>query len=86
MQLDQNDINFLKSLFGTDDTRKRFISIVEKFLDELKDIETLPPMDSKDLPEILRQRIDTAKNLRAIIQRLVILSNSPEQPGKYLGI
>ena len=86
MELSQNDINFIKSLLGSEDVRVRFVEVVGKFIDELKDIETLPLSEPKKLAEILIDRLDTVKNLKAIVQRIVIIASEPERPAKYSGL
>ena len=63
MELSQNDINFIKTFLGSEDVRVRFVEVVGKFIDELKDIETLPLSEPKKLAEILIDRLDTVKNL-----------------------
>lgn len=86
IQLSQNDINFLKSLLGSEDVRKRFVEVVDKFIDELKDIETLPLSEPKKLAEILIDRLDTVKNLKAIVQRIITIAYEPPKPSDYKGI
>lgn len=84
--LDQKDINFLKGLLSSEDTKQRFVQVMGKFIDELKDIETLPLTEPDKMVVILRDRIDTVRNLRSIIQRIVAIASDNEEPKKYPGI
>ena len=83
MQLGQNDINFIRSLLGSEDVRQKFAEVMFKFIDELKDIETLPVAEPKKLAEMLVERLNTVSNLRAIVQQVVIIASEPEKPKKY---
>ena len=73
MDLDSKEVEFLKGILGSDYAKVKFKEIIEKFIDELKDIEGL----DRTNPEFNKQiefRLTVVDKLREITNRMLILS------------
>ena len=77
------EISFIKSILSTEGSRDLFINIFNKFIDELKDIETL---NKENLEQDLKTRLVAIEKLNEIINKILVLSSNKWEDNRFQNI